>query len=147
MKPLTERDLDVLADLVYSRFESSMKHYYENGVAPIDFGGRNGSHHGKTASKLVDHGFVEHRRRGMAEWCQENRHFGRGGNRGSKVYRATEAGRDAIKAWARLRKGTEIASGPMVRKFGHMVPSTITIPMKPETVSELRLACHLEMKK
>jgi hypothetical protein len=104
MKPLTERDWEVLETLVYMRFESTSKRFYENGTAPLDFGGSNGSHHGKTASKLVDHGYVEHRRRGMAEWCQENRSFGRGGNRGSKLYRATDAGRDAILAHRKAAK-------------------------------------------
>lgn len=93
MKPLTDRDWEVLETLVYMRFESTSKRYYENGTAPLDFGGSNGSHHGKTATKLVKHGFVEQKQRGH-DWGD----VFTGNSRGSKLYRATEAGRDAILA-------------------------------------------------
>jgi hypothetical protein len=94
-RPLTERDWEVLETLVYMRFESSAKEHYAHGSAPLDFGGSNGSHHGPTATKLVKYGYVEHRKRGY-DWGEAP---GPGrGYRGSKLYRATEAGRDAVLA-------------------------------------------------
>lgn len=145
MKPLTDRDLDVLDDLIggYDNHVRVMGDEWiekdRDGIAPLDFGGSNGSHHGKTATKLVKHGFVEHRKRG-APWG-DNRSTG---YRGSKVYRPTEAGRAAISAWKTLKKGSVIGSGGLVRKFGHMVPSTQR-PLTGAEKTELRLKCHLEM--
>jgi hypothetical protein len=143
VRPLTERDLEVLETLVYMRYESGARDLYEGDTAPLDFGGSNRSHHGKTASKLVDHGFVEHRRLGMSEWHQENRHFGRGGNRGSKVYRATETGREAIMAHRKLKQG--FTSAGTERKWGHTIPATRRLTDAEKY--ELRLKCHLEMPK
>lgn len=140
MRPLTERDLETLAELVYARYESTMKHYYEGGSAPLDFGGSNGSHHGKTATKLVKHGFVEHRKRGH-EWGDVRTT----GARGSKVYRATEAGRDAIEAWETLMKGQVMANLGSTIKYGRSVPKTGYRDLTDAERTELRRKCHLEM--
>jgi hypothetical protein len=137
--PLTERDLELLNELVGMRFESRTKDYYEGGVAPIDFGGSNGSHHGKTDTKLAAHGFVDQRMRGHP-WGD----LRTTGARGSKVYRASEAGRDAIYAWRALREGKMLKS-KTVRKYGHNIPSAEYQPLTDDDRRELRLKCHLDM--
>lgn len=141
MKPLTERDLEVLDELVYMRWESSSKRFYEGGTAPLDFGGSNGSHHGKTATKLCKHGFVEQRFRGL-DWGQKGRP---GGARGSKLYRATPAGWEAISAFRTLKKGEMLKSGGNRLKFGSMVPTSSWQPLNDEDRKLLRLKCHLDM--
>jgi hypothetical protein len=135
--PLTERDLELLNELVGMRFESRTKDYYEGGVAPIDFGGSNGSHHGKTATKLAAHGFVDQRMRGHP-WGD----LRTTGARGSKVYRASEAGRDAIYAWRKLKRTQEPA---YTRKWGHTIPNTQRLKATEEEIAEWRRVCHLEM--
>ena len=141
MKPLTERDLEVLAELVYMRYESSNKRFYEAGTAPLDFGGSNGSHHGKTATKLAEHGLVEHRFRGL-DWGQKGRP---GGARGSKLYRATPAGREAISAWTKLKEGKMLKPAGSKVKFRHLVPTSSWQPLNDEERKLLRQKCHLEM--
>lgn len=142
MKPLTERDLEVLAELVYMRYESSSRKFYEGGTAPLDFGGFNGSHHGKTATKLVKHGFAEQRYRGL-DWGQKGRTNSM--ERGSKLYRATPAGREAISAWTKLREGKMLKPAGNRAKFGHMVPTSSYQPLTEEDRKLLRQKCHLEM--
>lgn len=90
IRALTDREWDVLEELVYMRYESSSKHIYEYGTAPLNFGGSNGSHHGRTATNLVRLGLVEHRKRGRL-WGEAPTRY-----RGSKLYRATPAGREAV---------------------------------------------------
>lgn len=90
-RPLTERDWEVLETLVWMRYEATEKRYYEGGTAPLDFGGSNGSHHGKTALKLTKLGFVEAKKRGK-DWGDLTTRDARGSN----VYRATDAGRKAV---------------------------------------------------
>lgn len=90
-RPLTERDWEVLETLVYMRYESSSKQHYEHGTAPLDFGGGNRSHHSKTAMKLTKLGLVEAKKRGK-DWGDLTTRDARGSN----VYRATEAGRQAV---------------------------------------------------
>lgn len=51
MRPLTERDREVLRELPTDEF-----------VRPMDIGGRNSSHHSATLSKLVRYGLVERKR-------------------------------------------------------------------------------------
>lgn len=92
MRPLTERDWEVLESLVYMRFESGAKAYHEHGSAPLEFGGSNGSHHGATALKLAKRGLVEAKKRGAANWGDLKTRDARGSN----IYRATEAGREAV---------------------------------------------------
>jgi hypothetical protein len=87
---ISERDLATLRDLVFA-YDSNKKFGFE-GVAPLDFGGSNGSHHGATATKLVRLGLVEHKKRGW-EWGQAPTAI-----RGSKLYRPTTAGRTAADA-------------------------------------------------
>lgn len=62
--------------------------YRERGLAPLDFGGTNGSDHSYRATKLVKLGLAEHRKRGLGWGSAPTR-----GYRGSKLYRPTEAGR------------------------------------------------------
>jgi hypothetical protein len=100
LKPLTDRDWEVLETLVYMRYESGAKQFHEGGSAPLDFGGSNGSHHGKTALKLTKHGYVEAKKRGAANWGDLKTR----GARGSNVYRATPAGREAILAHRKAAK-------------------------------------------
>jgi hypothetical protein len=99
LKPLTDRDWEVLETLVYMRYESGSKQFYEGGSAPLEFGGSNGSHHGRTALKLTERGYVEARKRGK-EWGDLTTRDARGSN----VYRATPAGRDAILKHRREKK-------------------------------------------
>jgi hypothetical protein len=136
VKPLTERDIEVLETLVYMRYESGSKRFYEHGTAPLDFGGSNGSHHGKTATKLVAHGFVEQKQRGH-DWGDVLTNNARG----SKLYRATDAGRTAILAHRALKNG--YTSGGMKRKWGSTIPTTRNLTDAEKR--ELRLKCHLEM--
>lgn len=100
-RPLTERDMETLNELV-AGYDNAVKLGRE-GVAPLDFGGRNGSHHGATATKLAAHGLVDHRKRGC-DWGKAPTAI-----RGSKVYRPTEAGRVALLAWREARKAARDA--------------------------------------
>lgn len=138
LRPLTERDLETLAELAYCT-ESLAKrcgadYAADVGFAPLEFGGSNGSHHGKTATKLVAHGFVEHKQRGH-DWGDITTRDARG----SKVYRATDAGREAVKAWWALKNG--YTSGGMKQKWGHSIPTTRHLT--DDEKAELRRKCHL----
>jgi hypothetical protein len=100
--PLTDRDMETLGALIYCDDARKARGWNtDHGSAPIDFGGSNGSHHGATATKLVGRGLAEHKKRGLpwgeikGRWQWE---------RGSKVYRATEAGRAAYAAWTEAKK-------------------------------------------
>lgn len=140
MRPLTERDMEVLNELVGCQ-DAAVQRMERNyamsiGFAPLEFGGSNGSHHGKTALKLVGHGFVEAKKRGN-EWGDLTTRDARGSN----VYRPTPAGREATTAYRKLKNG--FASGGMKRKWGSTVPSTRHLTDNEK--HELRLACHLEM--
>lgn len=101
MTKLTDRDLETLGELIFA-YDQHLKRMgggdtavglRYDGVAPLDFGGSNGSHHGATATKLARLGMAEHRKRGW-DWGQAPTAF-----RGSKVYRPTTAGREAYQAW------------------------------------------------
>lgn len=94
---ITERDLETLCELI-AAFDNAAK-YGRIGVAPLDFGGSNGSHHGATATKLVSRGLVEHKKRGW-EWGQAPTAI-----RGSKLYRPTPAGREVVRRISEDRKG------------------------------------------
>ena len=78
VKPLTERDYEVLWDLVDSGTQF---------VRVMDVGGHGGSHHHDTLTKLVRRGLAE-AQRWTAPWS----------GRSHKRYRSTEAGREAIAA-------------------------------------------------
>lgn len=84
MRPLGDRDLDVLREL---RAACDAK-YCANGVPkgwarPLDCGAADGSHHSSTLAKLVRHGYAEARQRGALA----------SNSRGSKLYRITDDGR------------------------------------------------------
>lgn len=85
----TERDREVLRELI-SAYDSLHK-IGVSGIAPIDCGGSNGSDHSYRLSKLVRLGYAEHKKRGL-DWGESPTN-----RRGSKVYRPTEAGRQAVK--------------------------------------------------
>lgn len=93
--PLTDRDFETLGEIISAVDQRSKYSSYPEtiGVKPLDFGGSNGSHHSLTATKLVKHGMAEHRK-GYGEWGKSSTHY-----RGSKQYRATDAGRAAYAAW------------------------------------------------
>ncbi len=68
-------------------------------LAPIDFGGGNGSHHGITARRMADaYGWTEWRYRG----CEPGQKTT--GARGSCLYRITPKGLEALAADAVTRK-------------------------------------------
>lgn len=83
--------METLIELIHA-YDQFLK-WGRDGVAPLHFGGSNGSHHGATATKLARLGMAEHRKRGWA-WGEAPTAF-----RGSKVYRPTTAGREAALAW------------------------------------------------
>lgn len=87
------RDLEVLADLI-GAYDSKAKWADEvnEGVAPLDCGGMDGSDHSYRLSKLAKHGLAEQRYRGLG-WGERPR---RSIWRGSKLYRPTAAGRALI---------------------------------------------------
>lgn len=93
MNDLTPRDFDVLNELVgvcdYKGGKNT--HRRGEGATPLDVGGRNGSHHSNTLRKLVRLGYAEHKKLGRA-WGDAPTNY-----RGSKVYRPTDKGRQAVK--------------------------------------------------
>lgn len=91
--PLTDRDGELLNELEY--FNDS-----ENGrgARPLDLGGSNRSHHSGTLAKLAKRGLVVKKNWALGE--DGRRH----GDRGSCLYRITDAGRLEAKAW-RTSKG------------------------------------------
>lgn len=68
----------------------------DDGLAPMWFGGSNGSHHSNTARRLIERGIVE-RRFGGSEWGGKKKWRGRGSCR----YRLTELGKQVAEAWVR----------------------------------------------
>jgi hypothetical protein len=90
---LSENAIEVLASLDFIRRYEPERH--EAGVAPLQFGGSNGSHHGGTATRLAAKGLVDRRYRGY-EWGERRRY----GARGSCVYRITPAGVSALRTAA-----------------------------------------------
>lgn len=101
-QPLTARDMETLGELIgaqnswramCARHGTHENLADERGFAPLDFGGSNGSHHGATATKLAGRGLAQERKRGHAWGYAPKR------SRGSKVYRPTQAGREAFEIW------------------------------------------------
>jgi hypothetical protein len=92
MSGLTERDLEVLRELVYACDESSGGRFKESGVAPLELGGTGHSGHSYRLTKMARLGYVEHRQRGK-DWGDVTTRDARG----SKVYRPTDKGRAAAK--------------------------------------------------
>ena len=87
LKPLTERDYETLNELVPSYTDEEVRW-----GTPLDFGASNSSHHSATFHKLARRGLVEIKTRSS-------------GSRGSKLYRASEAGVAEIWSW-RVARGT-----------------------------------------
>jgi len=82
MKPLTERDHDILTALAaYARTTYPWRKQH---ARPLDLGGWNGSHHSGTLNKLVRRGLVARSRPPIA------------GRKGSQRYWLTDAGRAAV---------------------------------------------------
>lgn len=144
LRPLTERDLETLNEL-WGCTEALLRRMDRDyaltvGFAPIEFGGGSNSHHGKTATKLVKHGFVEHKMRGK-DWGDVTTRDARG----SKVYRASVAGRQAIDAWRTLQKGEIMGTVGYKHGMRGAIPKTGYRPLTDEERTKLRLICHLEM--
>ena len=78
MKPLTERDHDILASL--AAYQASAYLWQKQHARPMDLGAWNGSHHSATLNKLVRRGLVARSRPPVA------------GRKGSQRYWLTEAG-------------------------------------------------------
>lgn len=105
--PLTARDMETLGELIaaqdqhrdyYRRIGRGQDEADQHGFAPLDFGGRNGSHHGVTATKLAKRGLVEMRKRGFS-WGKAPTSF-----RGSKQYRPTDKGRELYTVWREAKR-------------------------------------------
>jgi hypothetical protein len=90
VKDLTERDLEVLRELVYACDESEGGRNREWGVAPLALGGTGHSGHSYRLTKLARLGYAEHRQRGK-DWGDVTTNDARG----SKRYRPTDKGRNA----------------------------------------------------
>jgi hypothetical protein len=87
-KNLTEKQAEVIMGL---------RGADDDGLAPMWFGGSNGSHHSNTARRLCDRGLVE-RRFGASDWGGKKRWRGRGSCR----YRLTELGKQVAEEWVKL---------------------------------------------
>lgn len=91
-KSLTEKQAEVVIGL---------RGADDDGLAPMWFGGSNGSHHSNTARRLVERGLVERRYRGFlvgGGWGEKKKYRGRGSCR----YRLTELGKQVAEAWVKL---------------------------------------------
>lgn len=98
---LTRRDMETLVELVdvcdahlpnnsRGRQSPCRQTSRGEGATPLDVGGGNGSHHSYTLTKLARKGYAEHKKLG-GQWGD----LRSTGYRGSKVYRPTDAGRNA----------------------------------------------------
>jgi hypothetical protein len=94
---LTEAQRGVLCELCLGPGQAQ---YFPGGwLRPLDVGGSNGSHHSPTLGALAKKGLVQWKWRGWPDPADgENSGPGRETQRGAKVYRITEAGREALKA-------------------------------------------------
>lgn len=92
MKELTPRDIEVLNELESAKRRGwGMSYGDKDGwCRPMDVGGRSGSHHSPTLTKLAEMGYAEQRTRGLQT-------YKRGRARGSKVYRISEAGETIVR--------------------------------------------------
>lgn len=97
-----EREEMILASLAYN---ADHARYPKPWMTPLELDGRNGSHHSGTLAKLARKGLVNYRQRGGREPPQwENAKPLPRGHRGSKAYRITPAGREALE---RARESTK----------------------------------------
>jgi hypothetical protein len=93
MKPLTDRDMETLGELIAATDSFIKLGNYRGGwVMPMDFGGGDGSHHSATAHKLW--------RRGL---CLMKKYGGKH-EKGSCRYKANAAGRRAHDEWWSQRR-------------------------------------------
>lgn len=80
LRPLTERDRDVLAGLAAAKLVAPA---WKGWLTPMFFGGGDATHHSATAARLCRRGLVERKQRGG--WIGT-----------SYFYRITAAGRKAL---------------------------------------------------
>lgn len=97
MKPLTERQVDVLKTLASIKDKPSRNsrnltnpEFFEEGVrgywaAPMDFGGTDGSHHSATARQLAERGLIDRYKNGRINTLKSR-------NKSSCCYRINDAG-------------------------------------------------------
>jgi hypothetical protein len=101
MRPLTERQLDVLETLASIKdrpsrnsrnltnpefFEEEVRGYW---AAPMDFGGSDGSHHSATARALAKRGLIDRYKNGRINTFKSR-------NKDSCCYRINKAGIDYL---------------------------------------------------
>jgi DNA-binding PadR family transcriptional regulator len=92
--PLTENQREVLSEL---KRLADHREYPLKWCIPMDLGASNGSHHSDTLNRLADKGWVQFKQRGAKDpkgWA--NGASGRHRVRGSKCYRITPLGREAL---------------------------------------------------
>ena len=97
-----ERERELLASLAWSADHATYPRPWQT---PLDLGGTNGSHHSGTLAKLARKGLVNYKQRTGSEppkW--ENAKPLPRGHRGSKAYRITPLGREALE---RARESTD----------------------------------------
>lgn len=92
MKPLTERDEEVLYSVI-STARDWQRMKINRKMAPLDVGGFNGSHHSQTLAKLAKRGLVERIK------------FGTARDKGSCRYWTTPAGITYMRKRGKLPKG------------------------------------------
>ena len=97
ISPLTERDIDTLAELAPSYSEDPIRWH-----TPLEIGGSNGSHHSGTLAKLAKRGLIFMNQRGLGEDdVSRIRHA-----RGSKWYKLSPEGIAYLKQinrWPRFK--------------------------------------------
>lgn len=87
MKPLTERDMETLGELIAATDNFLSLNHKGGWVMPLDCGGSNGSHHSYTLAKLAKRGFCDRKK------------YGGPRDKGSCRYKANEAGREVDRLW------------------------------------------------
>lgn len=89
---LTENQIEVLQNLRPSKHDRPNQWY-----APMEFGGYNGSHHSNTANALARRGLVQFKYRGAADPAPGENGRRVWAERGSKLYRITTLGIEALR--------------------------------------------------
>lgn len=64
MKPITERDIEVLKDVVSTADDWQRVGINDRWMMPLDLGGTNGSHHSYTLHKLAARGLIDMKKYG-----------------------------------------------------------------------------------
>jgi len=96
-RPLTARDIEVLADLRSANDYAKGLGQHDGFVRPMDVGGKDSSYHSNTLAKLVHRGFAK------------RRHYG--SNR-SYLYRIRKKGRKLLDRIKEERHGERTADRP-----------------------------------